>query len=101
MSYPEFDIEQMDRRFVHELARLHEIGQFDTYSDLMEQMGLERGFVTRIEKGRYHVNVRLLYQVKVLCPQLDLEWVVMGAPATGRAEPTGWPERQVGRPIRA
>jgi hypothetical protein len=88
---PEFDQVAMDRRFLTEIDRLHADGAFSSYRELATQLEAQFSFRTLVEAGRYHCNLRLLYNLKRYYPQTDLVFVLEGGHAAGRPEPTGFP----------
>ncbi|MET4106005.1 hypothetical protein [Hymenobacter sp. UYP22] len=100
MHLPEFSEAQMDLRFLAEAARLLEIGAVSTYRKLAEQLQQQPAIFREIEKGRYHCNAKLLYQLARCHAQADVEWVLFGQARTGRPEPTAAPKRERGRPVR-
>ncbi|QNH60713.1 hypothetical protein [Hymenobacter sediminicola] len=88
---PEFDQLAMDRRFLTELHRLQQAGAFDSYRQLAPELDTQPSFRVQIESGRYHCNLRLLYNLKRRFPQADLTFILEGGKAAGRPEPTAFP----------
>lgn len=100
MNLPEYSETQMDLRFLAEASRLLEIGAVSTYRELAAQLQQQPAIFREIEKGRYHCNARILYELARHHAQADVEWVLFGQAKTGRPEPTQAPVRERGRPLR-
>ncbi|MDF7810742.1 helix-turn-helix transcriptional regulator [Hymenobacter sp. YC55] len=101
MALPDFSITAMDLRFLAELDRLQQAGSFATYRELAEQLDVHPNTFGQIEIGRYHCNIKQLYQLRSFHPEADVLWVLFGEAETGRPEPTGAPKRgERGRPVR-
>lgn len=100
MQLPEFSEAQMDLRFLAEAARLLEIGAVSTYRELAEQLQQQPAIFREIEKGRYHCNAKLLYNLVRHHAHADADWILFGAARTGRPEPTAAPKRERGRPVK-
>jgi len=94
---PDFDQAATDRRFLTELDRLLQTGAFSSYRELALQLDISPGLFAAIEAGRYHCNLKLLYELTRHYPAADLSFILYGAAAGNRPEPTGVPVRERGR----
>lgn len=90
----------MDRRFIAEVHRLHEIGAFASFSEFIKTMDAMDALLSAIEKGRYHCNHKLLYNMLRNYPEADINWVLLGSAVFDRPEPTAPLPRHRGRPVR-
>jgi hypothetical protein len=88
---PEFDQLALDRRFLTELDRLHRSGAFTSYREVCAQLGAQLSLRALIVEGKYHCNLRLLYNLRRHYPQADLVFVLEGGAAAGRPEPADFP----------
>jgi DNA-binding XRE family transcriptional regulator len=94
---PAFDQLQVDKRFLAELTRLYEAQVFATYRDWAITLGVNPNYVAAIESGRYHANLKLLYDTARHYPAFDFQYVVFGSAVYARPEPGEVPKRVRGR----
>lgn len=98
-TLPDFDPTALNRRFLAELHRLYEEQAFSTYHELTQILKAPSvSYFAQLEKGRYTLSTRLLYNLMRHFPQADLSFIVLGGAATGREEPTTVPNRPRGHP---
>ena len=101
---PDFDQAAFDRRYLTELDRLMQLGLFDSYQEFARTTKIRAGKLSEIEKGRYHCNVKMLYELVRYYPQADLNFIFFGSAVFARPEPPVAPDRggkQGRRPTRA
>lgn len=92
---PPFDQAQVDKRFLVELDRLLQAEAFATYRDWASMLGVRLN-IAEIERGRYHCNLKLLYDTLRHYPSFDFNFVVFGSAVYARPEPTQAPKRARG-----
>lgn len=97
---PEFDQLAQDRRFLVELERLRQAGYFSSYRELALQLGCQTAVYGQTVKGKYHCNLRLLYNLARHYPKADTDFILFGGAYTGRPEPVDFPPApELGRPV--
>jgi hypothetical protein len=89
---PAFDQAQVDKRFLVELDRLLQTEAFGSYREWAATLGVRLN-VAEIESGRYHCNLKMLYDTLRHYPGFDFNFVVFGSAVYARPEPTGVPKR--------
>lgn len=94
---PAFDQTQLDRRFLVELDRLLQAEVFGSYREWALTLGVNPNYVAAIASGRYHCNLKLLYDSVRHYPAFDFQYVVFGSAVYARAEPGEVPKRARGR----
>jgi hypothetical protein len=93
---PAFDQAQVDKRFLVELDRLLQAEAFGSYREWASTLRINVGYAAAIESGRYHCNLKLLYNTVRFYPSFDFNFVVFGSAVYARPEPTAAPKRARG-----
>ena len=75
-------------------------GQTADFRARVEKGETLESLLSQVENGRYHCNQKLLYNLVRHYPAADVLWVLQGAAATGRPEPTVLLARQRRRAAR-
>lgn len=99
-NLPAFDQAQVDKRFLTELDRLLQTGAFATYREWAKRVGVPESHVNGIAAGRYHCNIKLLYNTLRFFPGTDLGFVLFGSAVFARPEPVAAPVRKRGARIK-
>jgi DNA-binding XRE family transcriptional regulator len=92
-----FDQAAVDQRFLEEVYRLHAAGAFATFTELAQVLHVHRGFLSELEAGRYHCNLKLLYLLHAAY-QVDVLYVLTGQSAQPRPPALPRPVVRAGRP---
>jgi hypothetical protein len=98
-NLPAFDRAQLDKRFLTELERLLQAEAFTSYDQWAKTVGVSASYVAGMASGRYHCNLKLLYNTLRFFPGTDLGYVLFGSAVYARPEPTAAPVRKRGRPF--
>ncbi|NML67644.1 hypothetical protein HHL22_20780 [Hymenobacter sp. RP-2-7] len=98
---PAYDQAQVDKRFLVELDRLLQAGAFTSYREWGLTLGVNPNYVAAIAAGRYHCNLKLLYDTVRHFPGCDFNYVVFGSAIYARPEPKEAPKRALGRRTKA
>jgi hypothetical protein len=96
-ALPPYDQAQLDKRFLTELDRLLQAEAFASYREWAATLRISLN-PAEIESGRYHCNLKLLYNTVRHFPSFDFNYVVFGSAVYARPEPSQAPKRQRGRP---
>lgn len=96
VTLPAFDQAQVNKRFLAELDRLLDAEAFPTYRAWAAAVGVSPSYLASIAGGRYHANLKLLYETARHYPGFDLNYVLFGSAVYARPEPAGVPKRARG-----